>query len=86
MSKKKSYILNGVRRKILDEEPKMKSDIIKGKKILFFGVGGNIGKRHLKILQDNYECDIYAYRTNLKIDFNSIIQMYGLSALQYNKP
>lgn len=55
-------------------------------KIIFFGLG-SIGKKHAKIIQDNYNYDLYAYRTgkgqeksNLKIkEFKSLEDAFSIS-------
>lgn len=53
--------------------------------LLFFGLG-SIGKKHAKIIEDNYDFDLYAYRTkkgqennNLKIkEFTSIDDAFSI--------
>ena len=47
-------------------------------KILFFGLG-SIGKKHAKIIQDNYDYELFAYRTNIGQEKNT------LKIKEYNK-
>lgn len=48
------------------------------KKIIFFGLG-SIGRRHLEIIKENYEYDIYAYRTTSSDSIADVKNLYNLN-------
>jgi len=56
------------------------------KKILFFGLG-SIGQRHAKLIQNNYDYELFAYRNNKKNKhISDIEEVYTLKGIARIKP